>query len=370
MSDEQVGEKTEMPTQRRLEEAQQKGQIPKSPEVQTFFVLLASVCAISFTGREMWFTLSDTTASILGHLHDTSMAEASLQGYAIKGTLLFLTLAGPIVLAAMLGGVLAGGIQNRFTTTPEALGFNIERLNPTEGLKRVFSMRSAVPTAMALIKLSVIIILTYSTVKEVSGDPVFRTSVSVPRLAEFLAESSLKIITRLLLALAVIAAADYGYQWWRTWQDLMMTREELKEEAKNSEGNPQMKSRHRKLLFGAKKRRALAAISTADVVVTNPTHIAIALRYDRKTMRAPKIVARGIRKNAARIREIARQHGVPIMENKPLARLMYKHGKEGQEIPAQLYAAVAEILAWVYRNNPYRYYAESVGLTPEKRPQN
>ena len=135
-----------------------------------------------------------------------------------------------------------------------------------------------------------------------------------------------------------------------------MTKEELKEELKNTEGNQQIKSPSPPPR--PSKRQMLADVPTADVVVTNPTHIAVALRYDRKTMRAPSMVAKGIRLNAERIRETARQHQVPIIENKPLARMLFKHGRVGGEIPASLYAAVAEVLAWVYRVNRYRYYAE------------
>jgi flagellar biosynthetic protein FlhB len=182
--------------------------------------------------------------------------------------------------------------------------------------------------------------------------------VGVSRLAQFLAETSLRIFLRVSLALLVIAAADYGYQWWRTQRDLMMTKEELKEEMKNTEGNPQIKAARRRHRRALSKRKMLADVPTADVVVTNPTHIAIALRYDRKKMRAPRVVAKGIRLNAERIRDIARQHQVPIIENKPLARMLFKHGRVGGEVPASLYAAVAEVLAWVYRVNRYRYYAE------------
>jgi flagellar biosynthetic protein FlhB len=356
---EHAGEKTEQPTPRKLEEAQKQGQIARSPEVQTAFVLLALLCSLSFTGRELWRTLAGSTAAVLSHLHDTPLSGNALQGYAWRGTLVLLKCVAPIALAAVLGGLLAGGIQNRFTTASEALGFHWERLNPAQGFQRVFSGRSAVAAALALFKISFILILAYSTVKEVMGDPVFTTSVSLPRFVEFLAQSALKIALRALLAIAVIAAADYAYQFWRTHRDLMMTREEVKEEMKNSEGNPQIKARRRRMLGGATKRRMLADVPNADVIVTNPTHIAIALRYDRKTMQAPRIVAKGIRKNAEQIREIARRHGVPIIENKPLARIMFKYGKVGREIPAQLYAAVAEILAHVYRTNPYRYYAEA-----------
>jgi flagellar biosynthetic protein FlhB len=177
-------------------------------------------------------------------------------------------------------------------------------------------------------------------------------------MAGFLAQASLTIFLRVSLALLVIAAGDYGYQWWRTQKDMMMTKDELKEEMKSSEGNPQVKAAQRRRKRTARKAKELADVPKADVVVTNPTHIAVALRYDRKRMRAPVVVAKGIRLNAQKIREIAQQHQVPIIENKPVARMLFKHGRVGGEVPAQLYAAVAEILAWVYRVNRYRYYAE------------
>jgi flagellar biosynthetic protein FlhB len=139
----------------------------------------------------------------------------------------------------------------------------------------------------------------------------------------------------------------------------MMTKEEVKEELKNTEGNPQIRAAQRRRRRNKGQRQMLLDVPKADVVVTNPTHIAVALQYDKKTMKAPKIVAKGTRLNALRIREIASKHQIPIIENKPLARMMFKYGKVGGEIPAQLYAAVAEILAYVYRVNRYRYYAKA-----------
>jgi len=365
MSD-QYGEKTEQPTQRRLEEAQKQGHIARSAEVQTVVVLLGAVCALSFTGRELWQTLGQVMAGSLSHLADTPVNADALPRYALRGTLVFVQCAAPVVLTVMFSGLLAGGLQNRFSTASEALGFHWERLNVADGLRRVFSTRGFVPAAVALVKFCVICALTYSTVLEVAHDPVFTTAVSLPRFVEFLAQSALRIALRVVLAMGVVAAADYAYQFWRTHQDLMMTREEVKEEAKSTEGNQQAKAGRRRLRQMS-KRRMLADVPTADVVVTNPTHIAIALRYDRRTMRAPRLVAKGIRKNAEQIRELARQHGVPVVENKPLARLMWKYGKVGREIPSELYAAVAEVLAHVYRTNPYRYYAEACN-SPEPKP--
>jgi flagellar biosynthetic protein FlhB len=298
------------------------------------------------------------------HLHDTTVTTNALQGFAVSGTLVLLRCIGPVVLATALGGLLAGGIQNRFNTASEVLTPDWNRVNPVEGFKRIFSMRSVPTTAISMVKLLLIIALTYTEVLKILHDPIFTTSVNVSRMAQFLASVCLRIFFRVSLALIVIAAADYGYQWWRTNKDMMMTKEEVKEEHKNSEGNPRIKAARRRRRAQS-KAKALAEVPTADVIVTNPTHIAIALRYDRKTMRAPKIVAKGIRLNAQKIREIAQQYQIPIIENKPLARSLFKHGRVGGEIPGQFYSAVAEVLAWVYRINRYRYYTEQPqGVTP------
>ncbi len=354
---EQVGEKTEQPTQRKLEEAIKHGQTPRSAEVQTVFVLLASVAALTFSGRESWGQLVNASVSTFSHLYNTPLSANSLQAYGVAGVLVLLKCAGPLVLATMLAGLLAGAMQSRFQTASEVLAPDWGRVNPLEGFKRLFSARSAVPTALAMVKFVFVIALTYSQIRKVLADPIFTTSVSVARLAEFLGSTALGILLRVCLALLVIAAVDYGYQFWRTGRDLMMTKDEIKEESKSTEGNPQMKAARRRRRTVSKAKQ-LAEVALADVIVTNPTRIAIALRYDRKTMKAPRVVAKGIRLNAQKIREIAAQHQVPIMENKPLARMLFKHAKVGGEVPANLYGAVAEVLAWVYRVNRYRYFAE------------
>ncbi len=358
MANHQAGEKTEKPTPKRLEEAIKQGQFPRSAEVQTVFVLLGGLMAIKFIGPDLWNRLGYAQTSILGHLNEIPLTLNAMQGYAITAATTFTSCVGPILLGAAAGGLVAGSIQNRFQTASEALAPKWERLNPVEGFKRIFSGRSLVPTGVSLAKLSVIGALTYSQVKTLLNDPIFYTPVSVNRFGEFIATAAFGITWRVVGYLAAIAAIDYGYQFWRTNRDLMMTKEEVKEEMKNSEGNPHVKARQRRRRAAKTVRQMLNDVPKADVVVTNPTHFAIALRYDRKTMKAPKIVAKGTRLNALRIREIATKNQVPIVENKPLARMIFKYGKVGGEIPAQLYAAVAEILAYVYRVNRYRYYAE------------
>lgn len=358
MSQHQSGEKTEQATPRRLEEAIKKGQFARSAEVQTVFVLLGGLIALKFVGADLWQKLVNVQTSILGHLHEVPLTLNAMQGYAINAALMFTACAGPILIGTTAGGLIAGAIQNRFQTASEALDPKWERLNPVAGFKRIFSGRSLVPTSVSIMKLAVVAALTYSQVKTLIADPIFYTPVGVSRFGQFIAAAALGITWRVVMCLAVIAALDYLYQFWRTNRDLMMTKEEVKEEMKNSEGNPQVKARQRRRRSAKTVRQMLQDVPKADVIVTNPTHFAIALRYDRKTMKAPKIVAKGTRLNALRIREIATKHQVPIVENKPLARMMYKYGKVGGEIPAQLFGAVAEILAYVYRINRYRYYAE------------
>lgn len=359
MANHHTGEKTEKPTPRKLEEAIKHGQFPRSAEVQTVFVLVGGLVAFKMLGGDVWQRFVSTQTSVLGHLHEIPVTLDAMQGYAVQAAMVFAACVGPVVVATCAGGLLAGGIQNRFQTASEALTPNWERLNPVEGFKRVFSGRSLVPTTIALMKMSVIALLTYSQVKKLLADPIFYTAVDVGRVGQFLAEAAFGITWRVVLGLSVLAGLDYTYQFWRTNRDLMMTRDEVKEEMKNSEGNPQVKARQRRRRAMKTVRQMLMDVPKADVIVTNPTRLAIALQYDRKTMKAPKIVAKGARLNAARIREIAKRHQIPIVENKPLARMMFKYGKVGGEVPAQLYAAVAEVLAYVYRVNRYRYYAEN-----------
>jgi flagellar biosynthesis protein FlhB len=357
MSD-QAGEKTEKPTSKRLEEALKKGQIARSGEVQTVFVLGGALLALGFTGAETWRVMAESCASTFSHLHDTAININAMQSYAIAGALVLGHCVWPILAATMTAGLLAGGIQTRFRTSTDALTINWERLNPVEGIKRLFSLRSTVATGLGIVKLTVVITLCYHVIQKILSDPIFYSSVDVARIAVFMADSSFKIVLQVGVSLIVLAAADYSYKFWQTNQDLKMTKEEVKEETKNTEGDPAIKARIRRRRQAMSKRKMLAEVPKADVVVVNPTHIAVALRYDRKTMKAPRIVAKGIRLNAMQIRQIAEEHQVPVVENVPLARLMFKYGRVGGEIPAQLYAAVAEILAWVYRVNAYRYYRE------------
>ena len=324
---EQQGDKTEQATPRRLEDAWKKGQFARSPEVQTVFVLFGGLMALFFTGHEVWRNLGLLMYATLGHLHETAVKFDGMQRFAIDTLLVAGSCVWPVLAATVVGGLLASGAQSHFRTAPDALAANWDRVNPVNGFKRIFSVRSAVPTGIAIVKLVVILALSYNVIAAILRDPIFYSSVDVARIGAFLAGASFKITMRIGFALVVLAAIDYGYQLWRTSQDMMMTKEEVKDEVKNQEGDPKMKARLKTRRRAISQRKMLAAVPKADVIITNPTHLAIALRYDRKSMGAPRIVAKGSRLNALRIREIAKQHQIPIIENKPLARMMFKYGK-------------------------------------------
>jgi flagellar biosynthetic protein FlhB len=357
---EQAGEKTEQATPKRLEQALNKGQFARSAEIQTVFVLCAGLLAIRFVGPDSWERLLVALSSIFQNLDKIPLVEQNLQMYAIHGALAFGVIVGPIVLSAAFGGLLAGGIQSRFQTAPEALEPDWARVNPLSGFKRIFSPRTLFPTSISFLKLGIVGTVCWTGLRSVMDDPIFFTAIGPAEIARFLAEASFKLGTRVILVLTAIAAADYGYQYWRTNNDLMMTKQEVKEEMKSTEGDPQMKARQRRRRTQKTQREMLVEVPYADVVLTNPTHLSVALRYDRKTMKAPRIVAKGSRLNALKIREIAGQNKVPIIENKPLARMLFKYGRVGGEIPAELFSAVAEVLALVYRVNRFRYYSEQV----------
>jgi flagellar biosynthetic protein FlhB len=353
------GEKTEQPTQRHLEDAVKNGQIAKSGEMQTAFVFCAVLLALTFSARETWAQLVSTMTGILGHLHQVPVTFNLLPSYAITGVLVVIHCVWPVVLAVVMGALLAGCAQNRFQTASDVLRLDWERVNPVAGLQRLFSFRSAMPTALAFFKLAAVMGLSYGEIRSILADPIFYSATDVARIAAFLAESSLKIYMRIALIMVIIAAIDYAYQFWRTHRDLMMTKQEVKEEAKSNEVNPRVRTAQRRRRKAVSQRKMLLEVPRADVVITNPTHLAIALRYDPKSMKAPRVIAKGARLNAQRIREIAEQNHIPIMENKPLARMIFKYVKVDGEIPAQLYGAVAEVLAWVYRINRYRYFAQA-----------
>jgi len=361
MPDQPQGDKTEEPTPKRLEEAVRNGQIARSPEIQTVFVMGAGLLALTVFAGQIWGRFVQATSSILGHLHELEFTKDEVPGHFAAGVLFVGHCCAPICLAALAAGLLAGAVQTRFQASPDALKAKWSKLNPVEGFKRVFSWKQWAPALLSIFKLAIIIGLLHGTLRAIADDPIFYTVVDAARIADYLAVSTHTLTARVLAIMVVIAGLDYIYQRWRTREDLKMTRQEVKDEHKNTEGDPEIKAQRKRMARGGSKRRMLDAVPEADVIITNPTHYAVALKYDPASADAPRVVAKGMRLFALRIRAVARKHGVPVREDKPLARFIYRHCPVDGEIPAELFAAVAKILAAVYRENRYRYFRKGAG---------
>lgn len=353
------GEKTEKPTGKRVSEAWSKGQFPRTIEIQTVFVLGAGLLVVSMMGAQMIRVLSTSMVETLGQLGRLTVTRNSIESYFATFLQWLAACSLPVMFAALVASVLAGGLQSRFHLSLDRMEFSWNRINPFLNAQQLFQLLpSAMRTLVGMLKFLVILGLTVMVIKRLLEHPIFYSATSFGEVTQFMTESVRAISLRVIVGLTLIAAADYGYQFWKHQKDLMMSKEEVKEEAKSSEGSPLVKGEIRKRRLAILRQNWTREIPRADVVVTNPTHLAVALRYDRKTMRAPRIVAKGARLNALRIREIAQQFQIPIVENKPVAQLLFKHCKVGQEVPSQVYAAVAEILAYVYKINRFRYHIE------------
>lgn len=342
--------KTEAPTQHHREEAREQGQVARSADLASSLMLLAGLAALWLGGEALASGLLDNTRSelvLFGHCTDLNaeQVQSLLATVFTKGLELVSLLLAMGFLVGLAGGVLQVGFQ----VTPQVLAINWERLSPVQGWTRLFSLTSGMRALMAVLKAAVVIVVTYCVLRS-----------RLPEIASFqqltLAATvahSWKLILHLALAVAgtlgVLGAADYLWQWWRLEQSLRMSKQELKEEHKTQEGDPQVKLRVRKLQRANAQKRMMQNVPKATVIVTNPTHLAIALQYDRATMKAPKVLAKGAGFVAARIVALARRHAVPVVERKPVAQALFKSVKVGQEIPGGLYHAVAEVLAYVFR---------------------
>jgi flagellar biosynthetic protein FlhB len=343
-------ERTEQPTGKRIREAREKGQACKSVEVSTMLLFLASIVAFYLYIPVVSRRLAVLVASYLGHLSMWDGSAEGLVGIFRQATFRFGVLVLPLLLAFLAVGLASNILQVGFMASPEAIKPKLSKLNPVSGFKnRFMSARSLEQLVKTLIVVAVVVWVSYRAVKRELPvfPPLVNADTSVIVLTFF--RSAMRLLLDVLWVFVIIAAADYGFQKWQYTRDLMMTRQEVKDEFKNTEGNPVIKSRIRSIQIHMARRRMMKAVPKADVVITNPTHLAVALQYDRKRMIAPTVVAKGAGEVAEKIKKTARGAGVPIVENKPLAQAMFKSLDIGDTIPEELYKAVAEILAYVYR---------------------
>jgi len=342
-------EKTEQATPRKRQEARERGNVCKSADLNAVLVFLACL----FVGRALLLALLDASQRMFrsewSMLADPAV---SVQNFAAFSTLTlrhFAVMLWPFLAAAGVTAILSNVLQVGFLTSSQVLRFDLNRINPVQGAKRLFSMRGTVELVKAVLKIVLVSYAAYSTLwgrREWLFVLPEQTAMGVLLVV---ADITFQVCLRAAIMLLLLAIADYGFQRWHFEKDLRMSRQEIRDEFKRTEGDPLLRQRIRQRQREVAMRRMMAEVPKADVVITNPTRLAIALRYDPSEMSAPRVTAKGQLLIAERIRDAAREARVPVIENKPLARSLYDGVEVGQEIPVALYEAVSEILAYVYR---------------------
>jgi flagellar biosynthesis protein FlhB len=347
------GEKTESATPKRRQDARERGQILKSTEVNTAALLVAGAAFLQWVLPGMSASLMQLTEYSITTAAATDLSAPSVQAKTISLLLLGAQLVGPFLIGLALVGVISNVGQFGFLLSGEALKPQFSRINPLDGAKRIFSMRTLVELLKTVVKVAVIGTFAWQALQD-KGQLIVSLADMQPGMAgATLSEATMSVIWKVAGAFVVIAAADYMYQRWFFERSLRMSKEEIKEELKQSEGNPHIKARLRQRARALSRQRMMAQVPTADVVITNPTHFAVAIKYE-PGMDAPMVIAKGERLIAQQIKKIARENNVPTIENKPLAQALYKACQVGQAVPPEMYKAVAEVLAFVYRIRPNR----------------
>lgn len=349
MAEESDLEKTEPASPRRLEKAHEEGQIVRSRELNTFALLAVGVAGLWIGGPDLYRNLSEVMRAGLWFDQsvgrDTSMMLAVASRSALQTAVALAPLFGVLILAALLSSVALGG----FLFSAKPLEPKFERLNPAKGIQRMFSSQTLIELVKTLAK-AVVVGSVGAMVIWHYRDQMIMLMHSTPRAALAQGMSLVALCCALIVgSLFLIVMIDVPWQLWSHYKKLKMSREEVRQENKESEGDPHVKGRIRQQQRAMAKRRMMSEVPKADVVVTNPTHFAVALKYQEGGGGAPRVVAKGSDLLAARIRELAAQHGVPLLGAPPLARALYHNVELGREIPVELYTAVAEVLAWVYQ---------------------
>ena len=344
-------ERTEKATAKKREEARKKGQVAQSREISSAMILMTALGFFYFAGSWLFWSLSDILAGAyknIATLRLTNVADASI--FSLEVLYQFLALLLPFLLPIAIVGFIANVMQVGFQIHTEAMALKFNRLNPISGIKRFLSLKSMVELGKSIIKILTVGSIAYLLVKSEMQEFPLLIHQEVGQILVFIARVALKVCFFVCLALMVLAVIDYVYQRWQHEQDLKMTKQEVKDELKQTYGDPKVKARIRGVQMEMARRRMMEAVAEADAVITNPTHLAIALKYDAREMAAPRVLAKGSGHIAHRIREIASEHQITIVEEKPLAQALFKMVDIGEYIPAELYRAVAEVLAYVYRH--------------------
>jgi flagellar biosynthetic protein FlhB len=354
MAESDSGEKTEEPTAKKLGDARKKGQIARSKDLGTMFVLVGSAFAMMVMGN----ALVQALAAMMKRLFSLSRREA-MDLYSIKSVISsgvydvifpMLTIFAIIMLAAFIGNTMLGGMAFSW----EAMAPKANRLSPFAGFKRMFGVQAAVELLKSILKFFVVFIVAYLLLNGLFDQILGLSLEAIPLNFGHAVNMLLWMFLALGLSIGIIVAIDAPYQVWNHSRQLKMTKQEIKDEFKNTEGNPEIKGRIKQTQYEMSQRRMMSEVPNSDVVITNPTHYSIALKYDPKVGGAPILVAKGLDEMAMHIRTIAKENGVEIVQSAALARSLYYTADVDKDIPEELYAAVAQVLAFIFQLNEHR----------------
>lgn len=347
-------DRTESATPKRLEEARKKGQVPRSRDLNAAAVTLFSCAAISMFGERMIGNLAGMMRSGLSPQLSASMDGAQMLSAMGSATLSGFMAVLPILVAGFVAAIMAPMALSGWNFSTEALMPQFSRLDPIKGMGRLFSSNGLIELAKSLLKFGVVGVIAIMVLRKDTNALMAMGGQSLPTAMQHAAQLCTSALLTLAFGMLFIAGIDVPIQLWQHAKQLKMTRDEIKQEAKESDGSPEVKGKIRRLQQEMSRRRMMAEVPTADVIVTNPTHFAVALRYDENRSRAPIVVAKGADEVAARIREIATENKVPIFEAPPLARVLYRSVDLNKEIPASLYTAVAQVLTYIFQLRAYK----------------
>ena len=342
-------EKSEEPTSKKLGTARSEGHVPKSQEVSTWFMLLGLLVILAFILNGLVAELGGVMVKFIAQPEDFAIDVNSLSAFGggvlwTLGAILLLPI-GMLVAMALISAF----IQNGFIFTTEQIKPKLGNLSIKKGFKKVFGLNSIVEFLKGVVKLTIVTIVTLIIVLPDRDKVMDLIWMDIPPIMELLRWTIFKLVLGVVLVMTVITIADVIYKRYEHRKGLRMTKQEVKDEHKQTEGDPKIKTRIRQIRFDRARQRMMAAVPQADVVITNPTHYAVALRYDQDTMEAPRLLAKGMDDLALRIREVARENKIPIVENPPLARALHASVELDQEIPPDHYKAVAEVISYVMR---------------------
>lgn len=349
MAEQPGGEKTLPASPRKRQRAREEGNVPKSQDLSAALMLLVALLALRYLAPMALESLVAACRHFLGGLDDIVVSRDATRSLALEATYWVARIMLPLMAILLVVGVAVSAAQVGLLVAPKVLAPKWDRLNPLTGLARFASARTAMELVKSILKLSVVTALVYFAVRDRWEELLLIMHTPPLGIVSVIGGLTVAIWWRVVLAMLVIGILDYGFQRWQYERDLMMTQKEAREEAKEMEGDPRIKQRIRQIQRQVAMQRMMKEVPKADVIITNPTHYAVALRYEAATMQAPTVVAKGMRLLAQRIRQTGVEHNVPIVERPELARALYKAVEIGQSVPEDLFRAVAEVLAFVYR---------------------